>query len=163
VRVLPSAAGAGVEGEMIYAIRAVGTNLIKFGKAKNPESRIAVLQTGCPVDLALIAIAEWPDKEEGKIHIYLAGDHARGEWFRDGDRAQRLLDCMRDRAYGMERWHMVKRKNGVQSRREPLESPKAEIPKMLPFSDAPKNRLGRILRYAEQLTSDNPNSTPSAA
>lgn len=137
---------------MIYAIRALGTNLIKFGKAKNPQDRICTLQTGCPVDLALIAIADWPDVEERRAHIYLDSEHSRGEWFRDGDKARRLIDCMMDTHTGLQRWHNLKMKNGVQSRLEPLEA--SGTTSNLEIHVVPSGqhkRLGRVLEYAKEM------------
>jgi hypothetical protein len=143
---------------VIYAIRALGTNLIKFGKAKSPESRIAILQTGCPVDLALIAVADWPDSEDFKLHIFLSEDHARGEWFKDGNRAKKALDCMRDIKHGLERWHQLKRKYSVHSIREPL-----VIKPITQIAPKSNHRLGRAIEYANQLTGNPAVSTANPA
>lgn len=56
---------------MIYAIRAVGTEYIKFGKARSVGKRLAELETGCPHDLEIIAVADWPDEQEKSVHLYL--------------------------------------------------------------------------------------------
>jgi hypothetical protein len=103
--VVLSAAGAGVEGEMIYAIRAVGTDFIKFGytEGKSYKRRVETLQTGCPYELEELAMCEGDMKAERMIHhrLFQAGAHYRGEWFKDCDEARMiiadmLLGCLED-------------------------------------------------------------------
>ena len=66
---------------MIYAIEAVGLDRVKFGRAKNPRSRLGAFATGSPVPLRLIAVAEWPDDHERIIHDAFSTSRAGGEWF----------------------------------------------------------------------------------
>ena len=84
---------------MIYAIEALGSNCIKFGIAKRVGYRQRVLQTGSPYELAVRAIADWPDSAEQRIHDFLAADHVRGEWFRDGDKALEVIRHMNTSTY----------------------------------------------------------------
>jgi hypothetical protein len=82
---------------MIYAIRAVGTDYIKFGKAIDVVKRMALLQTGCPIELQLEASCAGGYPEECWIHwqLYRARLHHRGEWFKDGEKAQEIIASMR--------------------------------------------------------------------
>ena len=88
---------------MIYAIRAEGTQFIKFGYVKDEDKkgvakRISLLQTGSPYKLKAIAWAPGGIDEERKIHYRLkrAGLFARGEWFKDGKEAQQVIWEMRE-------------------------------------------------------------------
>lgn len=82
---------------MIYAIRAVGTDHIKFGRAKDVLIRLSNLQIGCPIELQLEAWCDGGKVEEAWIHwqLYQAGLHHRGEWFKDGPKAQEIIGAMR--------------------------------------------------------------------
>jgi hypothetical protein len=84
---------------VIYAIRAKGTEYIKFGYAQglSLETRISTLQTGCPHDLELLACCLGDIKLERKIHnrLLAAGDHHRGEWFKDGPIARAIIRHMK--------------------------------------------------------------------
>lgn len=81
---------------MLYVINASGTDFYKVGIANGPSGRLANLQIGCPIELTLVAVADWPDSEEFRIHRYLTarGHHVRGEWFRDCQEIQRLIESM---------------------------------------------------------------------
>jgi hypothetical protein len=95
---------------VIYAIRAVGTKYIKFGKANNPKTRLEEHQTGCPFKLELEAVADWPNKEEYGIHAFLTaiGAHCRGEWFTECDEALDIIGAMKQ---GLKGWRDQARKN----------------------------------------------------
>ena len=66
---------------MIYVISAANTEYVKVGLAKNPISRMRLLQTGIPWKLVLLASADWHDSEERRIHRLLGAYWVRGEWF----------------------------------------------------------------------------------
>ena len=71
-------------GGFIYAIGASGTSLVKIGYAKNVERRLRTLQTGHPFVLQVLAsIAVDADAQgiERQVHVFLAGERRRGEWF----------------------------------------------------------------------------------
>lgn len=79
---------------MIYAIRAVGTEYIKFGYVKRDvERRVKFLQTGCPLLLELVAKCEGEQSVETWIHwrLFKAKAHYRGEWFKDCDEAKKII------------------------------------------------------------------------
>ena len=82
---------------MIYAIRAIGTEYVKFGKAKDPVRRLLLLQVGCPHLLEIESVADWPDSEEYAIHAYLTaiGAHHQGEWFKHCDEIVDIVATMR--------------------------------------------------------------------
>jgi len=86
---------------VIYAIRAVSTEFIKFGRAANVGKRMETLSTGCPHELELVAVADWPDGQEKAVHLYLQDHCQRMEWFMDGIKAQEVIGWMRDRENGM--------------------------------------------------------------
>ena len=86
---------------MLYAIRAVGTEFIKFGRAKNIGRRLKGMDTGCPHELEVLVVADWPDGQEKAIHLYLADRWHRLEWFKDGDRPQQVIAWMADKQKGL--------------------------------------------------------------
>jgi hypothetical protein len=69
----------------VYAI-SFDRRFIKFGHASNVRNRLSTLQTGCPVELEILAYImtpnDWAAQElEGFIHAAAVRYHARGEWF----------------------------------------------------------------------------------
>ena len=65
---------------------------VKIGIAKNPESRIETLQTGCPFDLRLITKIERPSRKaahdlESFIHDKFKKYRMNGEWFKLRDKS----------------------------------------------------------------------------
>ena len=82
---------------MIYAIRAVGTEFVKFGIAANVDRRLRHLQTGCPLELELVASCWGGRLEEMTIHMRLvrAKAYHRGEWFRMCPEAEKIIEEMR--------------------------------------------------------------------
>jgi tRNA U38,U39,U40 pseudouridine synthase TruA len=81
---------------VIYAIHAVGTNFVKFGKANNVKRRLAALQTSNPLELRVLAQADWPDSAEARIHALLRHSSVRGEWFSLDKLAVNLVALMRE-------------------------------------------------------------------
>jgi hypothetical protein len=79
---------------VIYAIQAVGTDFIKFGKANSVSKRLKDLEVGNPHELHIVGAADWPDGAETAIHKYLATQCERGEWFRDGELVQQVIGWM---------------------------------------------------------------------
>lgn len=66
----------------VYFIQPVGGGRIKIGVSGSPESRLAMLQTGSPVDLRIVGLI--PDAEPGTepdLHARFAHLRVRGEWF----------------------------------------------------------------------------------
>ena len=92
---------------MIYAIEAVGTSFIKFGRAASVGKRLKELDTGCPHELHILAVADWPDGMESAVHRYLQASLEKLEWFRDGPEAQTVLECMKDQAAGLARLQYI--------------------------------------------------------
>src|SRR3990167_4713784 len=80
---------------MIYAIEAVGSRFVKFGLSRGPGGRLETLQTGCPFELVVVAVADWPNREELRIHAHLAAVHHRGEWFTDGQEVSEVIEVMK--------------------------------------------------------------------
>lgn len=65
---------------MIYFIKS--KNHVKIGYSKNPEERLAELQTGNPIRLKLLATFPGDAKTEKGLHEAFAKYHWQGEWFR---------------------------------------------------------------------------------
>lgn len=79
---------------MLYAIRAIGTEFIKFGVTSGScEKRLRFLQCGCPFELKLEAYCLGGRELETAIHYRLCKAKAwhRGEWFRDCDEARKII------------------------------------------------------------------------
>lgn len=78
----------------LYAIRAEGTDLVKFGIAKDVQQRIRQLQTGSPHRLSCIVAISTPvaRSAETLLHSQLTNIRQHGEWFKiDSDRQARDL------------------------------------------------------------------------
>ncbi len=90
---------------MIYVIKAAGTEYIKVGVADDPVSRMRrELQTGCPHVLVLLAVADWPDSSERRIHRCLKAQHVRGEWFKHDEVVESLIKSMQSGVNRPEPW-----------------------------------------------------------
>lgn len=63
----------------VYAV--AGGEFVKFGKALDVESRFRGLQTGSPVELALLGAVLGPKTLEKSIHAWAQPARVRGEWF----------------------------------------------------------------------------------
>ena len=116
---------------MIYAIRAVGTEFVKFGVTNGltPKRRLDTMQTGCPYELELLATCDGSTATEGFIHLMLhkAKAHHRGEWFKWGFDAETIVGMMKDGS---------------------LKIAERDVQ----FSPLPKHRrLGRTLAYSQAL------------
>lgn len=88
---------------MIYALEAVGTGFIKFGRASSVGRRLAELECGSPYELNIIAVANWPDHAESTVHRYLEPVSERREWFRDSSLARQVIAWMVNGEAGLER------------------------------------------------------------
>ena len=69
----------------VYFIQA-GYGSIKVGMAKNPEKRLANMQTSTSKTLRLLAKFPMPDRQAARnleidLHKAFAHEHIRGEWF----------------------------------------------------------------------------------
>jgi hypothetical protein len=78
---------------VIYAIRAVGTEYIKFGYTNDVQERMRTLQTGCPLPLELVASCQGDQNTETWVHwrLFKAKAHHMGEWFKDCDEVKKVL------------------------------------------------------------------------
>jgi Meiotically Up-regulated Gene 113 (MUG113) protein len=65
----------------VYFIQPTAGGLIKIGAAGDPQARLLQLQTGCPVELALLATMPGTKKTETELHAQFADVRVRGEWF----------------------------------------------------------------------------------
>ena len=66
----------------VYAIRAdCNPVMVKFGISRDPEKRLASLQTGSPVSLELMCFVGASRSLEAQIHNSLRHLRKHGEWF----------------------------------------------------------------------------------
>lgn len=65
-------------------------SLVKFGRSRNPRSRIASLKTGLPWPCRVVALIGTDIERDLKREF--AGDNVSGEWFRPSERMQSRLD-----------------------------------------------------------------------
>lgn len=79
---------------MIYVIHAVGTPFVKIGISTRRRNRLKELQIGCPFPLAYLAVAEWPNSDEIRIHRVLRAHRAKGEWFKRCPEIESLIKHM---------------------------------------------------------------------
>ena len=87
---------------MIYAIEAVGSGYIKFGRARSVGKRLKELECACPHDLHILAVADWPDGAETAVHLYLEPELQRGEWFKDSQLVREVISWMVNGQAGLE-------------------------------------------------------------
>lgn len=72
----------------VYFIKCINRDgYIKIGVAKEVQSRLDTMQTGCPYKLELLAAIKCVSRKqayelEGKLHRLFKAKHIRGEWFR---------------------------------------------------------------------------------
>lgn len=79
---------------MIYAIHAKGSGAVKFGVAKSVERRMYAHQVSCPLELEILATADWPNEAERIIHNILRRQSVRGEWFEYKGPALAIVNAM---------------------------------------------------------------------
>ncbi|TNE74955.1 GIY-YIG nuclease family protein [bacterium] len=65
----------------IYIIGNLTHGVVKIGFSKNPETRLATLQTGCPYKLSLIHSYIGTQKAEYALHRKYQEYKTQGEWF----------------------------------------------------------------------------------
>jgi hypothetical protein len=70
--------------------------MVKIGKARSPEDRMATLQTGCPYELILLGTVSCrsdmhADAAEKRLHRHFQAERTRGEWFRYTDKVARII------------------------------------------------------------------------
>lgn len=139
---------------MIYAIHAVGTQYIKFGRAQSVGKRLKELETASPHDLHIVAVANWPDGAETAIHKHLQPHWEKGEWFRDSPDTQQVIAWMMSNAlenlqaaitHRMEAWEtrkLIAQQARVKRRREIKEASAARpLPTRTRASDLPSWEL----------------------
>lgn len=66
----------------VYFIQGLCGGAIKIGFSKNPEKRLAELQTGYPDSLTIILMIPGTEATERAIHREFEASRLKGEWFR---------------------------------------------------------------------------------
>lgn len=77
----------------VYAIRAQGLPGTKIGYAKDVDSRLKCLQTGCPVPLRVVTHIPSEQSVESSLHRLLDHERIMLEWF-DGPDTERIVTEM---------------------------------------------------------------------
>jgi len=67
--------------DWIYFIHAPEVRRVKIGFSTDPESRLASLQVGSPVELRLIKLIRGNRNEEARLHFRFRDKRLDGEWF----------------------------------------------------------------------------------
>lgn len=67
----------------VYLVGCVGIRSVKIGSATDPKARLADLQVGCPLPLAILWTQEAPNAflVERALHKHFDDHRVRGEWF----------------------------------------------------------------------------------
>lgn len=73
----------------VYLIYAMRTDVVKVGCTNAPKTRLATLQTGCPLELVMgyaymFGTADEAKRAERLVHDECHFARVRGEWFREG-------------------------------------------------------------------------------
>lgn len=68
-------------GFVYFIGRADGEGLVKIGHSDDPERRLGELQTGSPVELAIIGAVLGSEAYEQELHARLTQSRRHGEWF----------------------------------------------------------------------------------
>lgn len=69
----------------VYAIQAMGSQMVKVGRTVKPSTRILDLQIGSPLPLVFLAICHGHCRLEESLHLVLRRRRSHGEWFRAAD------------------------------------------------------------------------------
>lgn len=96
--------GAGYYRGFTYVIRAGNDGPIKVGKAMDPESRLAELQTGSWQELQLLHVVPGYGEMERRFHLKLKSSNIRGEWF-TGPAVEQFLRWLDTESYRMMTHH----------------------------------------------------------
>jgi hypothetical protein len=59
------------------------------------------LDTGCPHELHIEAVADWHDSHESSIHLYLEAHWEKLEWFRDSPETAQVIFWLQQGENGM--------------------------------------------------------------
>lgn len=65
----------------VYFVQAEKSKSVKIGSAKDPWSRLSMLQVGCPEHLKILRVEEGGQREEVAYHREFESSWIRGEWF----------------------------------------------------------------------------------
>ena len=137
---------------MIYAIRAVGTEYIKIGKANSVGRRLKELEVASPFELHIEAVADWPDDEERRLHIYLRPHYVRGEWFKDGETLTHVIELLR-RETGLGEWQAICAERRIQAARtvSPMNAKPSEARKLKAMAKYERRLRERRQWWADRL------------
>jgi hypothetical protein len=87
---------------ILYVIHATGSTRFKIGIARDPKGRLATLQVGSSVPLAIVSTTKVTSvDDEHHAHRVLAQWRRQGEWFDLGYKSDRFLQEIRDSSHDL--------------------------------------------------------------
>lgn len=66
---------------LVYFIQEEGSNYVKIGSSRTPETRLKDIQVHNPRKLELVRMIDGGDRAETILHAMFRKDRVRGEWF----------------------------------------------------------------------------------
>jgi Meiotically up-regulated gene 113 len=72
--------------EYVYLIGSKATSLVKIGRSTNVPGRLAALQSGSPINLAVLWQTKGGAELEAALHRHFKAQRTHGEWFDFPDR-----------------------------------------------------------------------------
>lgn len=91
-----------VKGDYLYLIEGAGR--VKIGRSQNPQRRLSTLQTGCPCDLRIWALASDSGHLEAWLHLRFAEHRLHGEWFNEDFAQYAMLSIPFGNDEAFEQW-----------------------------------------------------------
>lgn len=82
------------DGRWIYLV-ASSDDKVKLGISRDPDARLASLQSGHHGDLWLLATVAGFNEDEGQLHRLIARSRIRGKWFEPGPWLDTFMDGAR--------------------------------------------------------------------
>jgi hypothetical protein len=86
----------------IYFIQGVDGGPIKIGRSDEPETRLAMLQTGNPVALRITRVITGYSRDEVLLHELFGDFRLQGEWFRPHPVLAAIADAIADESLASE-------------------------------------------------------------
>ena len=76
---------------LIYFIKEEGSNYVKIGSSRTPETRLMDLQVSNPRKLKLLRMVDAGKGAEAAFHKLFDQDRVRGEWFYISDELDKFI------------------------------------------------------------------------
>jgi len=76
----------------IYFIELLGSEVIKIGFSRDPESRLRQMQTSNPHELRMLKVISGGYEKEAEIHEKFSKNRVRGEWFKASKKLRKYIE-----------------------------------------------------------------------